>query len=133
MPETLRNGDQPSRKEKRRLYDLKRDRSREARGWYNRAIWRKKIRPEQLAREPLCKYCLEQGIITPATVVNHVGGHQDDYERFIAGPFESTCDNHHNSHVQRVENAARREATGKTNHGKMARFFAPRPTSGGEE
>jgi 5-methylcytosine-specific restriction protein A len=38
---------------------------------YKMGRWRR-IRAEQLAKQPLCETCLSQGRITAATVCNHV-------------------------------------------------------------
>lgn len=46
--------------------------SREQRGydW----TWRTRVRPAALAREPLCRFCFEQGRTTQATEVDHIDG-----------------------------------------------------------
>jgi 5-methylcytosine-specific restriction endonuclease McrA len=38
---------------------------------YKTARW-KRLRKHQLARHPLCKFCLELGVVTAANVVDHV-------------------------------------------------------------
>lgn len=40
-------------------------------GFYNRAQW-KKVRRQQLIREPLCRECMKDNKITQATVVDHI-------------------------------------------------------------
>jgi 5-methylcytosine-specific restriction endonuclease McrA len=40
--------------------------------FYDRRIWRDRIRPDQLLREPLCRQCLAQGRIVVATEVDHI-------------------------------------------------------------
>jgi hypothetical protein len=57
---------------------------------YKTARWRD-LRAAQLAREPLCKLCLERGVVMPATVCDHVERHGGDPVRFWAGPFASLC------------------------------------------
>jgi 5-methylcytosine-specific restriction endonuclease McrA len=39
--------------------------------FYKTARWRR-LREFQLAQHPLCKFCLERGIVTAANVVDHV-------------------------------------------------------------
>jgi hypothetical protein len=45
--------------------------------WYSTARWAR-IRRHQLLEHPLCKYCAERGIVTPATICNHVEPHRGD-------------------------------------------------------
>ena len=106
MPATFK-GNRQTKQERGRLADRRRDERREDRGWYDLAIWRKRIRPQQLAREPLCQRCLPRGLIVAASVVNHMGGHGGEWTRFINGPFESLCAPCHDGEVQREESAAR--------------------------
>lgn len=70
--------------------------------WYKTSRWQK-LRAEQLGREPLCKMCLAEGIVTVATVCDHRDPHKGDEIRFWAGPFDSLCATHHNSDKQRIE------------------------------
>ena len=73
-------------------------------GWYKLAIWHKRLRPQQLAKEPLCKRCLAEGKTTAATVVNHIKPHRGDWSLF-ADPdnLESLCAPHHDRDVQGEE------------------------------
>jgi 5-methylcytosine-specific restriction protein A len=34
--------------------------------------WRDRIRPAQMAREPLCRHCKERGLLVPAEQVDHI-------------------------------------------------------------
>ena len=81
------------------------DRSPEARvyrGLYKTAAWRRR-RAEQLAREPLCWMCGAQGVVTAATVADHVTPHRGDPVAFL-GPLRSLCASHHSATKQREEN-----------------------------
>lgn len=77
------------------------------RGWYGLARW-KAIRNAQLSEEPLCRTCLEDETVTPATVCDHIEPHRGDPILFWSGPFQSLCDHHHNSAKQREEAATAR-------------------------
>jgi len=75
------------------LLDMPDRRSPEARlyrTWYKTARWRA-IRAHQLAAEPLCRYCMRRGVITPATVCDHVQPHRGNAVLFHDGPFQSLC------------------------------------------
>lgn len=63
---------------------------------YNTTRWRK-IREQQLRKEPLCEMCLQDRRIENATVCDHVEPHKGDVEKFYAGPFQSLCKVHHDS------------------------------------
>jgi hypothetical protein len=41
--------------------------------------------------EPLCRLCLEAGLVTPATVADHVEPHRGDFTAFRLGPLRSLC------------------------------------------
>lgn len=107
FPPSYRGGTRTKR-ERGLAHDRKRRHSQEWRGWYKLAIWHKQIRPQQLAAHPLCARCLAEGMVTAASIVNHVGGHGGSFERFIGGPFESICKPHHDGDVKREEMKAKR-------------------------
>jgi len=48
------------------------------------ARWRR-LRKHQLKAEPLCKFCLERGIVTAANVVDRVVPHRGDWTKFVTG------------------------------------------------
>jgi 5-methylcytosine-specific restriction endonuclease McrA len=52
--------------------------------------WRR-LAKHQLAIEPLCRSCKEQGRITPAAVADHIVDHKGDWNRFILGELQSLC------------------------------------------
>ena len=69
--------------------------------WYSTARWAT-IRKHQLLQHPLCKYCAERGIVTPATICDHVEPHHGDVNKFWLGPFQSLCKRYHDS-TKRLE------------------------------
>jgi len=71
---------------------------------YNCTRWRK-LRLQQLNKEPLCAYCLKfDNRYTQATVVDHVTKHEGSEELFYsASNLQSLCEFHHNSYKQRLE------------------------------
>ena len=74
---------------------------RSLRRLYNTARWRR-LRLDQLARDPLCAICTQAGRITPATTCDHVVPHRGDETLFWSGPFQSLCSSCH-SHDKQVE------------------------------
>jgi hypothetical protein len=48
---------------------------------YGSARW-KRIRAYVLRIHPLCKFCLDWGIVTPATTVDHIEPHRGDINKF---------------------------------------------------
>lgn len=94
-----------TRAERGRSYDAERRKAKPWRAWYNTKTWRA-IREQQLAIEPLCERCKRDGDTTEATVVNHRVPHRGDWDRFVAGPFESLCKPHHDGEAQREERGA---------------------------
>ena len=69
---------------------------------YNTSQW-KKTRLIQLQKQPLCKMCMEQGMITKADVVDHVIPHKGNRELFFYGKLQSLCKLHHDSTKQSEE------------------------------
>ena len=70
--------------------------------WYQTKRWGR-IRRHQLREHPLCKFCLERGIVTPATICYHVQPHGGDINKFLLGPFQSLCGHCHQSTKRFVE------------------------------
>lgn len=81
-------------------------RSTEAEAWqhlYKTARWQK-LRAVQLAAYPLCRMCLEDGRLTPASVADHVKAHKGNEELFFdLRNLASLCAPHHNSVKQSEE------------------------------
>ena len=69
---------------------------------YNKRRWRRMAKA-QLGNEPLCAECLKQGIITAATVADHVEPHRGDPTRFWTGRLQSLCGPHHSGTKQQEE------------------------------
>jgi hypothetical protein len=70
--------------------------------WYLTARW-KRIRRHQLLVEPLCRFCLERGILEPATICDHIEQHRGDVNKFWLGPFMSLCKRCHDSDKRLIE------------------------------
>lgn len=75
-----------------------RERSEEAKSWrwmYGTTIW-KRLRGEQLLREPWCRECARRGARTRATDVDHVRDHKGDWAVFTnPGNLQSLCHSCH--------------------------------------
>jgi len=71
-------------------------------GLYSTAWWRRR-RAMQLRQDPLCAFCLGQGRVTAASVVDHVHPHKGDRTKFMAGDLQSLCKPCHDSRKQQVE------------------------------
>lgn len=69
---------------------------------YALAAWQAR-RAAQLASEPCCRFCDQQGLVTAASVVDHVERHEGDLDRFLNGPVQSLCKRCHDSTKQRAE------------------------------
>lgn len=66
-----------------------------------------KARAIYLGKNPLCVMCEQLGLVTPATVVDHVDPHRGRAEKFWdEGNWQSLCAPCHNQHKQRQENGA---------------------------
>jgi 5-methylcytosine-specific restriction endonuclease McrA len=70
--------------------------------FYGTAFWQRR-RKLQLAEHPLCHFCLNGGVVTPATVVDHVEPHKGDWNKFKLGKLQSLCDPCHSSRKQIIE------------------------------
>jgi 5-methylcytosine-specific restriction endonuclease McrA len=79
--------------------------------WYSSRRWAR-IRRHQLLAHPLCKYCLERGIVTPAEICDHVEPHRGDVNKFWLGPFQSLCKRCHDSTKRFVETRGYRPGVG---------------------
>ena len=104
MPRTL---GRPAAVRARSDYDRDRARARPSRRWYKTAAWLKR-RAGQLATEPLCRMCRASGLVTRATVADHVVPHREDPERFWNGALQSLCASCHSSTKQREESRGAR-------------------------
>ena len=86
-----------------------RKRSADYHGWYYLPIWRDKLRPEHLIREPFCRECAAAGIRTRATVVDHVIPHEGEWALFVDPEnLQSLCKFHHDGKTMRELNSGRK-------------------------
>ncbi|KAA0689841.1 HNH endonuclease [Neorhizobium sp. P12A] len=70
---------------------------------YNGKRW-KALRAWQLAREPLCRFCLITEEVTEATVVDHIRKHNGQLDLFYAvDNLQSLCKHHHDSAKQMID------------------------------
>ena len=70
--------------------------------FYDTAFWQRRRR-QQLQQHPLCKFCEQRGLITPATVVDHVEPHRGDWNKFKLGAVQSLCADCHNRSKRVIE------------------------------
>lgn len=106
MPSMFRALYQQPRDEQRRNYDRRRDHDEPHRRWQKTYRWQK-LRARQLAAEPLCRMCADDGVLMVATVCDHIEPHRGDEAKFWAGPFQSLCAACHSREKQRAEQASR--------------------------
>jgi 5-methylcytosine-specific restriction protein A len=71
---------------------------------YDRRVWRDRAQPMFLATHPLCCMCLEDGVIEPATVVDHVAPllKRPDLGLEVAN-LQSLCKVHHDTRKHAIE------------------------------
>jgi len=70
--------------------------------FYKTARWQR-LRKHQLKAEPLCRFCLERGIVTAANVVDHVVPHRGNWTEFVTGKLQSLCEPCHRSAKRQIE------------------------------
>ena len=71
--------------------------------------WRK-ARRVFLAQNPLCTYCQDEGITTPAVDVDHIEPHKGDPVLFWdVSNWQGLCKHHHQSTKARIERGQQRE------------------------
>ena len=75
---------------------------------YHLAAWKEKNgrRLTQLREEPFCKFCMAAGVVTEATVADHVvrwREQPDPEDSFWTGQLQSLCQPHHNITKQQIE------------------------------
>jgi 5-methylcytosine-specific restriction enzyme A len=64
--------------------------------WYGLALWKAR-RANQLAKEPLCRLCLDAGEVTGATIADHRPPCGSDFNAFVQGNLRSLCSAHHDA------------------------------------
>lgn len=63
----------------------------------------KLLRTAQLIREPLCRFCEQEGRVTAATVADHIEPHRGDRAKFFTTRLQSLCKDCHDRTKQRAE------------------------------
>lgn len=82
----------------------KRRASVEWHAWYNLPIWRDRLRPAQLLREPFCRECSKAGRRVRASVVDHITPHRGDWSLFTdESNLQSLCKYHHDQKTAREQ------------------------------
>jgi 5-methylcytosine-specific restriction endonuclease McrA len=66
------------------------------------AYWKRR-RVLQLKAEPLCRMCKANGIVTLASVADHVVPHNNNWNRFKLGELQSLCTECHNRSKRVIE------------------------------
>lgn len=80
-------------------------------GWYNKPIFRDRLRPDQLLREPWCRICATKGLRVRATDVDHIVPHRGDWALFVnPRNLQSLC---HSCHSRKTAAEMREEAAKK--------------------
>ena len=83
-------------------------------GWYALPIWTQRLRPNQLAREPFCRACAQDGKRTRAEVVDHIRPHRGDWDLFTDETnLQSLCKFHHDQKTAIEQARDRRETASK--------------------
>jgi 5-methylcytosine-specific restriction endonuclease McrA len=98
-------------REAEREYDRRRTRESATRRLYWTREWRA-IAADQLRIEPLCRMCRDEGVLTPATICDHVIPHRGDVHAFWSNERQSLCRAHHSGQKQAEERAAGRKGGG---------------------
>ena len=63
---------------------------------YGTPLWKQRLRPTQLLREPFCRMCAAEGHRTRATVADHIVPHRGDWALFSdPDNLQSVCKRHH--------------------------------------
>jgi len=78
---------------------------------YNNSRWLAR-RKQQLSAHPLCALCLARGVVTAATVADHVVPHSGDVHLFWYGKLQSLCKLCHDSAKRHEEAFGYSKGTG---------------------
>jgi 5-methylcytosine-specific restriction enzyme A len=78
---------------------------------HNKARWHRVARL-QLLHEPLCRMCLADGRVEPATVADHIEPHHGDVNKFWLGKLQSLCRHCHESRKKFIERRGYDKAIG---------------------
>ena len=86
-------------------------RSAEAQAWrwmYGTDVW-KRLREDQLLREPFCRECARRGVRRYATDVDHIRDHKGDWELFTdRSNLQSLCHSCHSRKTMTEQGKKRR-------------------------
>ena len=84
--------------------------------WYTLPVWTRRLRPQQLVREPFCRVCARVYPVgdprsrTRATVVDHIVPHRGEWSLFVdPSNLQSLCKHHHDQKTAREQLMDRRE------------------------
>jgi 5-methylcytosine-specific restriction enzyme A len=75
----------------------------DAQHWYRTKRWARRSR-QQLRIAPLCCFCSEKGVVTPAQVADHIVPHKGNSDLFWFGALQSLCWPCHSSTKSQIEN-----------------------------
>jgi 5-methylcytosine-specific restriction endonuclease McrA len=66
------------------------------------------VRKQHLMKEPLCRFCLARGLVTLATVADHVVLHHGEQQAFWEGELQSLCASCHSGTKRKTEEQEKR-------------------------
>jgi hypothetical protein len=78
--------------------------------WYRTARWRRLAKHQVDVVEPMCRMCRSMGVITRATVCDHVEPHRGDEDAFWNGAKQSLCAT---CHLRKLNHEQYERRTGK--------------------
>lgn len=71
--------------------------------WYKTAAWHR-LRYKQLSREPLCRFCQDNGKVVAGNVADHIKPHRGDAKLFyLLDNLQTLCGSCHSATKQRLE------------------------------
>ena len=88
------------------------NRSSNPRDWYGLGRWKTKQK-FQMRSHPLCKRCLEKGLVVQGVIADHVKPHKGVWNEFWMGKLQTLCRNCHESGKKYEENRGFRSDIGE--------------------
>jgi hypothetical protein len=82
------------------------------RDWYGLGRWKTRAHA-QMRVHPLCKHCLEKGLVVAAVIADHVEPHRGDWNSFWLGKLQSLCKRCHESGKKYAEQRGFRSDIGE--------------------
>ena len=82
------------------------------RDWYGLGRWKNKQR-HQMRSHPLCKRCLEKGLVVAAVIADHIKPHKGNWNEFWLGSLQSLCRTCHESSKKYEEHRGYRADIGE--------------------